>query len=153
MSTDEFSSNKEEEDDQKKLIIHGCRRRHHRCPLPKPAAGKQHCGKRCQLSSTQEEIKRRRTFGEDEEDLIIKLHALLGDRWSLIAGRLPGRTDDEIKNHWNTHITKKLISMGIDPNNHRPNQTPHPVVHHDQPVVDPSPIGEGSASNSEGELH
>lgn len=37
-------------------------------------------------------------------------------RWSLIAGRLPGRTDNEVKNYWNSHIRKKLIQKGIDPN-------------------------------------
>uniref|UniRef100_M1B0K4 Transcription factor n=1 Tax=Solanum tuberosum TaxID=4113 RepID=M1B0K4_SOLTU len=41
------------------------------------------------------------------------------DRWSLIAGRLPGRTDNEIKNYWNTHIRRKLLSRGIDPTTHR----------------------------------
>lgn len=45
-------------------------------------------------------------------------------RWSLIAGRLPGRTDNEVKNYWNSHLRKKLISMGVDPNNHRLNQIP-----------------------------
>lgn len=40
-------------------------------------------------------------------------------RWSLIAGRLPGRTDNEVKNYWNSHLRKKLISTGIDPNNHK----------------------------------
>ncbi|KAL5206577.1 hypothetical protein ABZP36_034786 [Zizania latifolia] len=40
--------------------------------------------------------------------------------WSLIAGRLPGRTDNEIKNYWNTHIRRKLLSRGIDPVTHRP---------------------------------
>lgn len=40
-------------------------------------------------------------------------------RWSLIAGRLPGRTDNEVKNYWNTHLKRKLLRKGIDPNNHR----------------------------------
>lgn len=41
-------------------------------------------------------------------------------RWALIAGRIPGRTDNEIKNYWNTHLSKKLISQGIDPRTHKP---------------------------------
>lgn len=41
-------------------------------------------------------------------------------RWSHIAGRLPGRTDNEIKNYWNTHIRRKLLSRGVDPSTHRP---------------------------------
>ncbi|KAG2675846.1 hypothetical protein I3760_12G025600 [Carya illinoinensis] len=47
-------------------------------------------------------------FSEEEEDLIIRLHNLLGNRWSLIAGRVPGRTDNQVKNHWNTHLSKRL---------------------------------------------
>ncbi|GKB73812.1 Myb-related protein 308-like protein [Tanacetum coccineum] len=92
------------------------------CRLTLPqAAGLLRCGKCCRkrwfdtLSSDHE----RENFGEDEDDLIIRLHALLGDRWSLIAGRLPGRTDNEIKSYWNSHLKKKLVKMGIDPNNHR----------------------------------
>jgi hypothetical protein len=41
-------------------------------------------------------------------------------RWSKIAAQLPGRTDNEIKNLWNTHIKKKLIKMGVDPTTHKP---------------------------------
>ncbi|PON77431.1 MYB transcription factor [Parasponia andersonii] len=88
--------------------------------VPK-AAGLHRCGKSCRLrwiNYLRPDIKRG-NFGQDEEDLIIKLHALLGNRWSLIAGRLPGRTDNEVKNYWNSHIRKKLIKIGIDPNNHR----------------------------------
>ncbi|KAL2932176.1 hypothetical protein RDABS01_037586 [Bienertia sinuspersici] len=40
--------------------------------------------------------------------------------WSAIAARLPGRTDNEIKNYWNTHIRKRLLRMGIDPVTHSP---------------------------------
>lgn len=51
---------------------------------------------------------KRGNISTDEDDLIIRLHSLLGNRWSLIAGRLPGRTDNEIKNYWNSHLSKRL---------------------------------------------
>lgn len=41
-------------------------------------------------------------------------------RWSAIAAHLANRTDNEIKNYWNTHLKKKLTQMGIDPNTHKP---------------------------------
>nr|CAD1842679.1 unnamed protein product [Ananas comosus var. bracteatus] len=65
--------------------------------LPRAAVGLLRCGKSCRIrwiNYLRPDVKRR-NFTEDEDDLIIKLHALLGNRWSLIAGRLPGRTDDE----------------------------------------------------------
>ncbi|XP_020583081.1 myb-related protein MYBAS1-like isoform X2 [Phalaenopsis equestris] len=41
-----------------------------------------------------------------EESLIVELHSEWGNRWSRIARRLPGRTDNEIKNYWRTHMRK-----------------------------------------------
>ncbi|CDP11798.1 unnamed protein product [Coffea canephora] len=41
-------------------------------------------------------------FSEDEEILIIRMFNLVGKRWSLIAGRIPGRTAKEIEEYWNT---------------------------------------------------
>ncbi|WCJ44256.1 MYB-like transcription factor 4 [Euphorbia peplus] len=89
--------------------------------LPK-SAGLLRCGKSCRLrwiNYLRPDLKRG-NFTEEEDELIIKLHSLLGNKWSLIAGRLPGRTDNEIKNYWNTHIKRKLITRGIDPQTHRP---------------------------------
>ncbi|XP_073146283.1 transcription repressor MYB5-like [Henckelia pumila] len=89
--------------------------------LPKKA-GLLRCGKSCRLrwmNYLRPSLKHG-NISSDEEDLILRLHRLLGNRWSLIAGRIPGRTDNEIKNYWNTHLSKKLISQGIDPTTHRP---------------------------------
>ncbi|KAG8389210.1 hypothetical protein BUALT_Bualt02G0205200 [Buddleja alternifolia] len=51
---------------------------------------------------------KRGNFSSEEEEQIIKLHQELGNKWSVIAARLPGRTDNEIKNVWHTHLKKKL---------------------------------------------
>ncbi|PNX76037.1 MYB-related protein 308-like protein [Trifolium pratense] len=99
-----------------KLHGEGCWR-----SLPK-AAGLLRCGKSCRLrwiNYLRPDLKRG-NFTEQEDDLIINLHTLLGNKWSLIAAKLPGRTDNEIKNYWNTHIKRKLYSRGVDPQTHRP---------------------------------
>ncbi|XP_058072201.1 transcription factor MYB114-like [Magnolia sinica] len=73
-------------------------------------AGLNRCRKSCRLrwlNYLRPNIKRG-DFAVDEVDLIIRLHKLLGNRWSLIAGRIPGRTANDIKNFWNSHLSKKL---------------------------------------------
>ncbi|XP_015075880.1 transcription factor MYB20-like [Solanum pennellii] len=85
-------------------------------------AGLMRCGKSCRLrwiNYLRPDLKRG-ALTEAEEDMIIKLHSQLGNRWSKIAGHFPGRTDNEIKNHWNTRIKKKLKFLGIDPLTHKP---------------------------------
>ncbi|XP_023519924.1 transcription factor MYB86-like [Cucurbita pepo subsp. pepo] len=85
-------------------------------------AGLQRCGKSCRLrwiNYLRPDLKRG-MFSQQEQDLIISLHEVLGNRWAQIAAQLPGRTDNEIKNFWNSSLKKKLIKQGIDPNTHKP---------------------------------
>ncbi|KAF8026124.1 hypothetical protein BT93_F2817 [Corymbia citriodora subsp. variegata] len=85
-------------------------------------AGLLRCGKSCRLrwiNYLRPDVKRG-GFTEAEEDQIIQLHSRLGNRWSKIASHFPGRTDNEIKNHWNTRIKKKLKLLGLDPVSHQP---------------------------------
>nr|QIJ70647.1 MYB transcription factor [Macadamia integrifolia] len=87
--------------------------------LPK-LAGLLRCGKSCRLRWTnylRPDIKRG-PFTLEEEKTIIQLHGMLGNRWAAIASQLPGRTDNEIKNFWNTHLKKRLVCMGLDPQTH-----------------------------------
>ncbi|KAG6577529.1 Transcription factor MYB80, partial [Cucurbita argyrosperma subsp. sororia] len=89
--------------------------------IPKNA-GLQRCGKSCRLRWTnylRPDLKHGQ-FSDMEEQTIVKLHSVVGNRWSLIAAQLPGRTDNDVKNHWNTKLKKKLSGMGIDPVTHKP---------------------------------
>ncbi|KAA8527209.1 hypothetical protein F0562_008562 [Nyssa sinensis] len=83
-------------------------------------AGLQRCGKSCRLrwiNYLRPDLKRG-SFTADEEQIIIDVHRILGNRWAQIAKHLPGRTDNEVKNFWNSCIKKKLISQGLDPKTH-----------------------------------
>ncbi|KAL4566939.1 hypothetical protein LXL04_031065 [Taraxacum kok-saghyz] len=89
--------------------------------IPKNA-GLQRCGKSCRLRWTnylRPDLKHGQ-FSDTEEQIIVRLHSVLGNRWSVIAAQLPGRTDNDVKNHWNTKLKKKLSGMGIDPVTHKP---------------------------------
>ncbi|XP_031119220.1 transcription factor MYB58-like [Ipomoea triloba] len=79
--------------------------------LPKQA-GLLRCGKSCRLrwiNYLRPDVKRG-NFTPEEEETIIKLHNSLGNKWSKIAAHFPGRTDNEIKNVWNTHLKKRLTN-------------------------------------------
>nr|AGN52169.1 MYB-related transcription factor [Salvia miltiorrhiza] len=77
------------------------------------------CSKSCRLRWTnylRPGIKRG-NFTPHEEGMIIHLQALLGNKWAAIATYLPQRTDNDIKNYWNTHLKKKLkkFQSGLEP--------------------------------------
>ncbi|XP_011082230.1 transcription factor MYB6 [Sesamum indicum] len=74
-------------------------------------AGLQRCGKSCRLrwlNYLRPDIKHG-AFTQDEENVICNLYRKIGSRWSVIASHLPGRTDNDVKNYWNTKLKKKLM--------------------------------------------
>ncbi|KAL3827718.1 hypothetical protein ACJIZ3_016520 [Penstemon smallii] len=107
-----------EEDEKliRHIAAHG-----HACwsSVPKLAA-LERCGKSCRLrwiNYLRPDLKRG-SFSDEEERTIIDVHRILGNRWAQIAKHLPGRTDNEVKNFWNSCLKKKLIAQGLDPNTH-----------------------------------
>ncbi|XP_022924626.1 transcription factor MYB30-like [Cucurbita moschata] len=78
--------------------------------LPK-LAGLFRCGKSCRLrwiNYLRPGVKRG-NFTLQEQNMVLLLHEKLGNRWSAIAAELPGRTDNEIKNFWHTHLKKRVV--------------------------------------------
>ncbi|WOL05427.1 Myb-related protein Myb4-like [Canna indica] len=95
--------------------------------LPQKAAGLRRCGKSCRLrwlNYLRPNIKLG-DFSDAEDRIICSLFATIGSRWSIIAAHLPGRTDNDIKNYWNTKLKKKLL--GLPSSSH---SKPH--YHHQQ---------------------
>ncbi|KAG0536359.1 hypothetical protein BDA96_03G056900 [Sorghum bicolor] len=73
-------------------------------------AGLRRSGKSCRLrwmNYLRPDLKKE-PISKREEETIISLQQSLGNRWSTIAARMPGRTDNEIKNYWNSRIRKRL---------------------------------------------
>ncbi|KAK8651666.1 hypothetical protein V6N13_141254 [Hibiscus sabdariffa] len=76
-------------------------------------AGLQRSGKSCRLrwmNYLRPNI-RHGNFTREEEETIIRLQKQLGNRWSAIAARLPQRTDNDVKNHWNTRLKKRSVIL------------------------------------------
>ncbi|XP_060188205.1 transcription factor MYB101 [Lycium barbarum] len=72
-------------------------------------SGLMRCGKSCRLrwaNHLRPNLKKG-AFSPEEERIIIELHAKLGNKWARMAAQLPGRTDNEIKNYWNTRLKRR----------------------------------------------
>ncbi|XP_061337238.1 transcription factor MYB1-like [Gastrolobium bilobum] len=98
--------------------------------------GLNRCRKSCRLrwlNYLKPNIKRGE-FSVDEIDLMMRMHRLLGNRWSLIAGRLPGRTSNDVKNYWNTYI-RRNVSSHKEVNIAKPKETVKPNI-----VIKPQPL-------------
>ncbi|KAK8573625.1 hypothetical protein V6N13_009713 [Hibiscus sabdariffa] len=96
------------------------------------------CGKSCRLRWTNHlrPNLKKGAFSPEEERTIIELHAKMGNKWARMATQLPGRTDNEIKNYWNTRVKRRqrqglpLYPPDIQPlysqHHHRYSQPPPP---------------------------
>lgn len=106
-------------DEDDKLIKHVTTHGHGSWSSVPRHAGLERCCKSCRMrwrNYLRPELKRG-SFTSEEEQIIIDVHRILGNRWAQIAKHL-GRTDNEVKNFWNSSIKKKLVSQGLDPQTH-----------------------------------
>ncbi|XP_040994989.1 transcription factor GAMYB-like isoform X1 [Juglans microcarpa x Juglans regia] len=111
-------------------------------------SGLSRCGKSCRLrwaNHLRPDLKKG-AFTSEEERRIIEMHAKMGNKWARMAAeQLPGRTDNEIKNYWNTRIKRlqrsgtpiyppdvcSAVMNGSEDNNHNGMLTTGDAHHHD----------------------
>lgn len=95
--------------------------------MPKKA-GLKRCGKSCRLrwlNYLRPDI-RHGGFTAEEDAVIMSLYAQLGSKWSLIASQMEGRTDNDVKNHWNTKLKKRLLAAAAASSAPAPAPAPAP---------------------------
>ncbi|CAN6557845.1 unnamed protein product [Malus baccata var. baccata] len=93
-------------------------------------SGLNRCGKSCRLrwaNHLRPNLKKG-SFSPDEERLILELHSKYGNKWARMASQLPGRTDNEIKNYWNTRV-KRRQRQGLPLYPHDIKQSQHSYSH------------------------
>ncbi|KAL7138078.1 hypothetical protein ABFS83_10G138400 [Erythranthe nasuta] len=108
--------------------------------------GLKRCGKSCRLrwlNYLRPNIKHG-GFTEEEDNIICSLYISIGSRWSIIAAQLPGRTDNDIKNYWNTRLKKKLL--GRRKNSNSNNRFSNNIPGHN-PTIDNATEEEKSYNN------
>ncbi|WCJ37564.1 myb domain protein 101 [Euphorbia peplus] len=98
-------------------------------------SGLMRCGKSCRLrwaNHLRPNLKKG-SFTPEEERIIIDLHAKLGNKWARMASQLPGRTDNEIKNFWNTRMKRRQrAGLPIYPRDCHEDQSTIVQPHHHQ---------------------